>query len=86
MAQVGETVASRCASRGASCRLVLVCSSATGKNRELFEKFENTTFLEKIGRSSLHHFGDFKNVGKLGLDKTGPNCPLEGAKCIPVFI
>ena len=33
-----------------SCRLVLVCASAVGKNREIKNKNENTTFLDENRR------------------------------------
>ena len=41
-----------CVSRDASCRLVLVCVSAVGKNREILKILKNTTFLEK--KDPLH--------------------------------
>ena len=43
----------------ASCRLVLVCASAVSRNREIQNKNDSTTFLDKNRwGSSLHHSGD----------------------------
>ena len=65
-------------SRDASCRLVLVCASAVGKNREKMKIMKTQLSSKRTGGSFIHHFVEC--VQRLLLEKydwirSAPSCP-----------